>query len=73
MPTNQQLLSKGIKYIAGALPCLFIGPPVLYFAFINKLQPLFWLVFGIGAALCLAAMTLLFFGLLTIMKSLFND
>lgn len=73
MPTNQQLLSKGIKYIAGALPCLFIGPPVLYFAFINKLQPLFWLVFAIGAALCLAAMALLFFGLLTIIKSLFND
>jgi hypothetical protein len=34
---------------------------------------LFWLVFAIGAALCLAAMALLFFGLLTIMKSLFND
>lgn len=73
MATNQQLLSKGIKYITGALPCLFIGPTVLYFAFINKLQPLFWLVFGIGAVVCLAAMALLFFGLVTLMKSIFND
>jgi hypothetical protein len=30
MGTNKQLLSKGIKYLAGALPLLFIGPSLIY-------------------------------------------
>jgi hypothetical protein len=34
MGTNKELLSKGIKY--GALPLLFIGPSIIYNAFINK-------------------------------------
>jgi hypothetical protein len=36
MGTNKELLSKGIKYLGGALPLLFIGPSI-YNAFINKL------------------------------------
>jgi hypothetical protein len=72
MNTNKDLLSKGIKYLTIALPCLFIGPAVIHFGFINKLQPTFYLILGIGIAICITAMVLIFLGLNTIMKSLFD-
>jgi hypothetical protein len=72
MNTNKDLLSKGIKYITISLPCLFIGPAVIHFAFINKLQTLYYLILAVGIGICITAMVLLFLGLNTIMKSLFN-
>ena len=36
MPINKELLDKGIKYLLYALPLMFIGPSVIYNAFINK-------------------------------------
>jgi hypothetical protein len=73
MATNKELLSKGIKYMAGALPLLFIGPSLIYNAFMNKENGWHYLVLGIGILICLTAMFLMFLGLKTIMKSLFND
>ncbi|MFV8326296.1 DUF6095 family protein [Flavobacterium sp. ZS1P14] len=73
MATNKELLSKGIKYLAGALPLLFIGPAVIYNAFMNQQNAWHYLVLAIGIVACLAAMFLMFLGLKTIMKSLFND
>ncbi len=73
MATNQPLLSKGIKYLASALPFLFIGPGVIYNAFINNQNVWHYLVLAIGILMCLTAVYLLFSGLKTIMKSLFND
>ena len=72
MNTDKELLNKGIKFITIALPCLFIGPAVIHFGFINKLQPAFYLILGIGIAFCITAMVMLFLGLNTIMKSLFG-
>jgi putative Mn2+ efflux pump MntP len=73
MATNKELLSKGIKYLAGALPLLFIGPSVIYNAFMNKDNEWHYLVLGIGIAICITSVYLLFLGLKIIMKSLFND
>jgi len=73
MATNKEILSKGIKYLAGALPLLFIGPSLIYNAFMNQQNVWHYLVLAIGIAACLAAMLLMFMGLKTIMKSLFND
>lgn len=73
MSTNKEILNKGIKFIAWSLPCLFIGPSIIHFALINKLQPTFWLIIGFGIVICITAMTLLFLGLKTIMKSLFGN
>lgn len=73
MSTNQQLLSKGIKHIAWALPMLFIGPTVIYNAFINKENVWHYLVLALGILICLGAIYLLFLGLKTLMRSLFND
>jgi hypothetical protein len=72
MGTNKELLSKGIKYLGGALPLLFIGPSIIYNAFINKQNIWHYLVFMVGIATCLGAMYLLFLGLNT-MKALFNE
>ena len=73
MATNKEILSKGIKYLAGALPLLFIGPSLIYNAFMNQQNVWHYLVLAIGIAACLAAMLLMLMGLKTIMKSLFND
>lgn len=73
MGTNKDILAKGIKYLAGALPLLFIGPTLIYNAFMNQQNVWHYLVLGIGIIACIAAMYLMFIGLKTIMKSLFND
>jgi hypothetical protein len=73
MATNRVLLNKGIKYFAWALPAIFIGPTVIHFGFINKLQPVFYLILGLGILICFTAMLLMFLGLKTIMRALFND
>jgi hypothetical protein len=73
MATNKELLSKGIKYLTGALPLLFIGPSVIYNAFMNQQNVWHYLVLALGIIACFAAIFLMYLGLKTIMKSLFND
>jgi hypothetical protein len=73
MSTNKELLSKGVKKLAWALPLLFIGPSLIYNAFINKLNVWHYLVLGIGIAICLGSVYLAFKGLQLMMRSLFND
>jgi hypothetical protein len=73
MPTNKQILNQGIKYLAWALPAMFIGPTLIHFAFINKLQPLYPVILGVGILICLGGMYLIFKGLMTIIKSIFNE
>ena len=73
MATSKELLSKAIKYLAGALPLLFIGPSLIYNAFMNKENGWHYLVLAIGIITCISAVFLMFVGLKTIMRSLFND
>lgn len=73
MSTNKELLSKGVKYLAWALPLLFIGPSLIYNAFINKENTWHYLVLGIGIAICIGSVYLIVLGLKTMMRSLFND
>ncbi|MBF4516528.1 hypothetical protein IRZ71_09240 [Flavobacterium sp. ANB] len=73
MATNKELLGKGVKYLSGSLPLLFIGPSLIYNAFMNQHTNWHYLVLGIGIAACLSAMFLIFYGLKIIMKGLFND
>jgi putative Mn2+ efflux pump MntP len=70
---NKEILAKGIKYLAGALPLIFIGPSVIYNAFMNQQNNWHYLVLAVGIVACLGAMFLMFWGLKMIMKSLFND
>lgn len=70
--TNKELLAKGLKYLAGALPLIAIGPIVIFSAFNNQEHPLYIpiLVFGIIASI--AAIFLMFIGIKTMMKALFD-
>ncbi|MDD2820672.1 MAG: DUF6095 family protein [Flavobacterium sp.] len=73
MATNKEQLTKGIKYLAGALPLLFIGPVVIHNAFMNQQNVWHYLVLAFGIIACISAMYLMYLGLKTIMKGLFND
>ena len=70
---NKELLAKGIKYLSGALPLMFIGPTIIYNAFMNQHTNWHYLVLGIGIIACLSSMCLMFVGLKIIMKGIFND
>lgn len=73
MATNKELLNKGVKYLAGALPLLLIGPAIIHNAFINKQNVWHYLVLGIGILVCLVGVYLMAKGLKTMVNSLFND
>ena len=70
---NKEHLAKGIKYLTGALPLMFIGPTVIYNAFMNQHTNWHYLVLGIGIVACVASIYLMFVGLKIIMKGIFND
>lgn len=73
MSTNKELLTKGIKYLAFALPIIFIGPALIYNAFINKENSWHYLVLALGIILCTGGVYMMFLGFKTMMRSLFND
>ncbi len=73
MATNKELLAKGVKYLFGALPLMFIGPIILNSSFKNKDNPYYYLVLSIGILVCLSAMFLAFKGIKTMTDALFND
>ncbi|WP_034887840.1 DUF6095 family protein [Gillisia sp. Hel_I_29] len=70
--TNKELLGKGIRYLAGALPLTFLGPSILYSAFNNQDHPLYIAVLILGIAACAGAMYFMFKGIRTLMRSLFD-
>lgn len=70
--TNRTLLEKGLKYLAGAIPLSAVGPVVLYSAFNNQEHPFYVPVLVVGAIACIAAIFLMFKGIGTIIKSLFD-
>lgn len=72
MSVNKPQLDKGIKYMLYALPLMFIGPSVIYNAFINKQNIWHWLVLAIGIVLCLTAVYFMFKGIKTLTDALFD-
>ena len=72
MATNKSILAKGVKYLAGALPLLFLGPVVITSAFKNEKHQLYVYVLILGILIALAAMFLIFKGINTVLKSLFD-
>ncbi|WP_264558196.1 DUF6095 family protein [Flavobacterium sp. N2270] len=72
MPTNKKILLKGIQFLSGALPLLFMGPVVINSSFKNKENPLYPFILGLGIFLCAAAIFCMFKGINLIMKSLFD-
>ncbi len=70
--TNKEVLFKGIKYLAGALPLALIGPSILYNAFNNQDNSLYIAVLILGIIATFAAIFLMFKGIMTIVKALFD-
>lgn len=73
MSVNKKLLEKGMKYMLYALPLMFIGPSVIYNAFINKNNVWHYLVLAIGIALCLLAVFYMYKGIKTLTDALFEN
>lgn len=63
----------GLKYLAGALPLSFIGPVVLFSSFKNQEHVWFIPVLILAILIMAAAIFLMFKGINTVMKSLFNQ
>jgi putative effector of murein hydrolase LrgA (UPF0299 family) len=69
MPTNKEILNRGLKNIVWALPMFFIGPTVIMSSFKNQQHPFFIPILGLGIIISTVAVILVFRGLKTIMKS----
>ncbi|MCX2839309.1 DUF6095 family protein [Salinimicrobium sp. MT39] len=70
--TNKSLLLKGLKFLAGALPLSFVGPVVLFSSFKNTDNPWFLPVLIFALIAMAAAIYLMFKGINTVMKALFD-
>ncbi|MFO7719687.1 MAG: DUF6095 family protein [Gillisia sp.] len=70
--TNKELLGKGLRYLAGALALTLIGSSVLYTAFNNREHPFYIAVLILGLLACAGAIFLMFKGINTLMKALFD-
>ncbi|SKB41139.1 hypothetical protein SAMN05660776_1058 [Salegentibacter holothuriorum] len=70
--TNREILMKGIKYLAFSLPLMLIGPSVLFTAFNNQNHPYYIPVLILGIIALIGAILLLFKGIMTIVKSVFD-
>ena len=69
--TDVDLLKKGLKYLAIALPLLFLSPYLITLSFLT-LKTLFgYIVFGVGLLIGICAVYLLFKGINTVIKSIF--
>mgnify|MGYP003636472767 CR=1 FL=1 len=73
MQTDKDLLLKGIKYLGFTVLFMFSAPFVLYEAFKNQENPLFIPVLVLGIILAILAIFLAFYGIKTIMDSLFDS
>ena len=72
MPTNREVLFKGVKYLSGALPLFFLGPIVIYNSQMNLQSNWHYLILIIEIIMCFSAVFLMFYGIKTIMKSMFD-
>lgn len=70
--TNKELLATGLKYLAGALPLVAIGPIVIFSAFNNREHPLYIPILSVGIIACIVAIFLMFKGIKLMMKALFD-
>ncbi|HET8753925.1 MAG TPA: DUF6095 family protein [Salinimicrobium sp.] len=70
--TNKEVLAKGLKFMAGALPLAFLGPVIIFSAFKNQEHPYYIPILIAGILAMFAAILLLFKGISVIIKALFD-
>ena len=69
--TDFNLLKKGLKYMAFALPLLFLSPYLITLSFLNKETFMLFVFLFFGIVAGAAAIFLCFKGINTILKSIF--
>jgi small neutral amino acid transporter SnatA (MarC family) len=72
MSVNKTILNKGLRVLLGSLPTLFLGVFILNSSFKNQNHPLFIYVAILGIIICGFSVYLMFKGINTIMKSMFE-
>ena len=72
MSVNRDVLNKGLRFLAGSLPTLFIGVFILNSSFKNQKHPLYVYILILAILICAYAVYLMFKGINTIMKSMFE-
>lgn len=70
MSFNKTEINKGLRYLAVSLPCMFLGPIVIYSAFSNKEHFLYIPVLIFGVAVCFFAAFIGFRGIKRIIAGL---
>lgn len=71
--TNKQLLGKALQTLAFSLLFVFAAPVLLYSAFNNQDHPLYIAVLILGILLFFLAIFLIFKGIKTIGKAIFDS
>jgi len=72
MRTDKTLLIKGVKLLAYTVILMFSAPFAIYQAFKNEGHPLYFPVLILGLLLALAAIGMGFYGIKTLVDSLFG-
>ncbi|MDT0559529.1 DUF6095 family protein [Ichthyenterobacterium sp. W332] len=70
--TDKDLLIKGVKIMILTALLMFLGPTLVYMALGNKASNLYELTLIVGILICIGAIYAGFFGIKTIMKSMFD-
>ncbi len=70
--TNKKVLIKGLKYMGFALLLMFIGPSLLYLILSNDDKPFYTILLILSILICLSAIVIAFYGIKTIIDSLFK-
>ncbi|HET8737570.1 MAG TPA: DUF6095 family protein [Pricia sp.] len=72
MRTDKELLGKGVKYLLYTTALMFSAPIVIYQAFKNPDNMLYWPVLIIGLLLAIAAIAMGFYSIKILLDSLFG-
>ncbi len=73
MPTDKNMLLKGVRRLAYTVALMFSGPFVLYQAFKNEGHPFYYPVLIIGAVLAIGAVAMGFYSIKTLIDALFGS
>ncbi|MCW5517292.1 DUF6095 family protein [Muriicola sp. Z0-33] len=72
MKTDKSTLIKGVKYLAITILLMFLAPGLIYQAFKNQDNPLFWPVLILGIIFAIGAISLGFYGIKVLMDAFFG-
>ena len=72
MRTDKELLVKGVKFLFYTIALMFSAPIVMYQAFKNEDNILYWPVLIVGMILGIAAIAMGFYSIKVILDSLFG-